>query len=213
MKEVQSHLQPCTSMPEGLAAPWVCRAARRMVVAVIWSNMTGCTSGGSAFPSGSAAGETGWAWDWTFKDVQGRLLHLVPKINSENTSLTLLRDNCMAAHICPGTSAWRIGKRIYSLPFLEGLNLGKPDCRNDLHQGGLQCHHSSRWVIFSPGKPSGPCLEGRKGFCKRRIGKTEPAFSAIASIADPPAYARNNLLNSATKPLPAFPRGKLFFYQ
>ena len=128
-------------------------------------------------------------------------------------SLTLLRDNCMAAHICPGTSAWRIGKRIYSLPFLEGLNLGKPDCRNDLHQGGLQCHHSSRWVIFSPGKPSGPCLEGRKGFCKRRIGKTEPAFSAIASIADPPAYARNNLLNSATKPLPAFPRGKLFFYQ
>ena len=59
--EVYSLLQPYASMPEGPAAPLVRSAALRMLLAVIWSNTTGGTVGGSALPPDSASGETGCA--------------------------------------------------------------------------------------------------------------------------------------------------------
>ena len=50
-------------------------------------------------------------------------------------------------------------------------------------------------------------LEALCGFCRRRIGRTVAALSAIDSSADAEAKARNSLDSSLTNSLPALPDG------
>ena len=88
--------------------------------------------GGSAFPSDSIAGETGWAWECLDLRMSrtdfahgphDQLCHPL----SEHLPCPAPRVTVKQHLFFHGTSVCRIGEAL-QLSFLEGMNLGKRDC-------------------------------------------------------------------------------------